>query len=78
MGAYAMVDWSALFNEVHPFPNATLSKYNNALTATIGLSPAVLGLITTYDGGKVMVGYSTFDNMVTFGWVMKLWGYLGN
>lgn len=33
--------------------------------------------MTTYDGGKLMAGYSTFDNMTTFGWVMKLWGKLG-
>jgi hypothetical protein len=76
MGAYAMVDWSAIFNEVH-LPANTDNSYNTPASVTIGLAPAVTALLTTYDGGKLMVGYSTFDNFTTFGWVMKLWGYHG-
>ena len=76
MGAYAMVDWSAIFNEVHLVANTDLS-YTNKATATIGLAPAVTSLITTFDGGKVMAGYSVFNNMTTVGWVIKLWGHYG-
>ena len=76
MGAYAMVDWAALFNEVHLAYNAT-DGYNNPTYVTLGLAPAVTTLITTFDGGKLMAGYSTFDNMTTFGWVMKLFGHHG-
>ena len=74
-GAYPMVDWSAIFNEA-ALP-AVSNVYNNASVNTIGLAPAVTGLITTYDGGKLMCGYSGFDGATTFGWVFKLWGEKG-
>jgi hypothetical protein len=34
----------------------------------------VTGVLTAYDGGKYMVGYSTFDNWVSVGWLLKLFG----
>lgn len=76
-GAYTMVDWAAIFNEIHLSEKTTTNKFTEPDTVTIGLMPNVMSLLTAYDGGKYMVGYSTFDNMTTFGWTMKLWGTLG-
>ena len=72
-----MVDWAAIFNESHLLMKTSSSLYNEADTVTIGLNPAVTALVTTYDGGKAVIGYSTYDNMTTFGWVLKLWGEFG-
>jgi len=43
----------------------------------MGLAPAVTDLITTYDGGKLMSGYSKFDGMTVFGWAIKVFGEIG-
>ena len=75
-----MIDWAAVFLEEHLLEDsATANSYINGTNGrnTIGLNPSVQDLITTYDGGKVMAGYGMFDNMVTFGWAMKLFGTRG-
>jgi len=33
--------------------------------------------VTTYDGGKAMVGYGKFDNTTHYGWVLKMFGTMG-
>ena len=76
-GSYPMIDWAATFTESHLNMKTSTSKYNEPDTVTIGLNPAVTALLTTYDGGKAVIGYSTYDNMTTFGWVLKLWGEFG-
>ena len=67
-GAYVMIDWVAQLDEL-----ATTST-----VSTIGLKPSVQKVITTFDGGKVMGGYGYYDNLMTFGWVVKMWGSNAN
>ena len=76
-----MIDWAAVFLEAHlqDDSGSTRGVFTNGTDGrnTVGLNPSIQDLITTYDGGKVMAGYGYFDNMVTFGWAIKLFGTRG-
>jgi len=32
------------------------------------------GILTTFDGGKIVYGFGRNTGTLHFGWVMKLWG----
>ena len=44
---------------------------------SIGIKPSVSAIITTFDGGKAMVGWGQYDGMIMVSWVTKLWGATG-
>ena len=76
MGAYPMIDWAAVFDEEYLAHGTGTVKFNNEDTSNnaVGLSPHVSAIMTTFDGGKIMVGFGLFDNTTHFGWVIKLFG----
>ena len=64
-GTFPEIDWIANWEEA---PQTVLTS------TSIGLNPQVMGIRTTYDGGKVMAGYGMFTGTATVGWVMKAFG----
>jgi len=71
-----MIDWAANFVEAYLDHSTDGVVFANSATSvnTPGLNPMVTGLMTTYDGGKLMSGFGLFDNTTHFGWVIKLFG----
>ena len=65
-GTFPEIDWIASWTEA-----AQVAAF---ATATTGLSPQVMGLRTTYDGGKILAGFGYFTGTATAGWAMKVLG----
>lgn len=66
-GSFPELDWIGYWGESLLTPGVTT-------TVGLGLNPMVLGMRTTYDGGKVVGGYGMLTGTVTNAWVMKVWG----
>ena len=75
-GAFPEIDWAATFLETGTTTSVTATTVGSS-GMTIGFNPQVVTVVTCFDGGKAMAGWGKYTGMVTFGWVMKLWGSTG-
>jgi len=65
-GTFPEIDWIASWTEA--------AQVTAIVSSTMGLSPQVMGLRTTYDGGKILAGFGYFTGTATAGWAMKVLG----
>ncbi len=50
---------------------------SSATFRLITWDPQVMGILSTYDGGKVMAGFGHYSGTIQLGWILKMWGTLG-
>ena len=70
-GTYQTFDYVATFPEEFDEMQAD-SKVG------VGWDPMVMAVISTYDGGKVLVGFGKTGAHLHAGWVAKMWGTKGS
>lgn len=61
----------AMFPETQNVGNATLRKIN------VGYMPQVTGILTSFDGGKIIVGYGRVGGGIYKSWAIKMFGDKG-
>lgn len=65
-GTFPELDWIASWGEA--------VQVVGPASATLGINPVVMGMRTTFDGGKILGGYGMFTGTATAGWAMKVLG----
>ena len=66
-GPWQNFDWVATIPEDY-------NESNSNGDPGVGWAPLVTHTLTTFDGGKLMVGFGSVGGIMKAGWMVKMWG----